>query len=200
MAGTFTGELDGNGHTIYNLPTSLFGTLSGARIHDLVIEDAAVTVSRSGILANVIQNGSVIENVFITDSSISNGVDGLGTFTGRLVNSTIRKSASVNVSVKGLVAVGGIAGKTEFGSLIENCYVTGKVQGTYDHPSLGARTGGISGWHGGGRISRCYTRAQIIAPALKGNGGIIGGPNTGAPDIRYSLSMSSGAGVQDCRI
>lgn len=195
-AGTFTGELDGNGHTIYNLPTSLFGTLSGARIHDLVIEDAAVTVSRSGILANVIQNGSVIENVFITDSSISNGVDGLGTFTGRLVNSTIRKSASVNVSVKGLVAVGGIAGKTESGSLIENCYVTGKVQGTYDHPSLGARTGGISGWHGGGRISRCYTRAQIIAPALKGNGGIIGGPNTGAPDIRYSLSMSSGAGYR----
>ena len=56
VAGTFTGELDGNGHTIYNLPTSLFGTLSGARIHDLVIEDAAVTVSRSGILANVIQN------------------------------------------------------------------------------------------------------------------------------------------------
>lgn len=173
----------------------LFGTLSGARIHDLVIEDAAVTVSRSGILANVIQNGSVIENVFITDSSISNGVDGLGTFTGRLVNSTIRKSASVNVSVKGLVAVGGSpANRIRFPDRELLC--DRKGPGTYDHPSLGARTGGISGWHGGGRISRCYTRAQIIAPALKGNGGIIGGPNTGAPDIRYSLSMSSGAGYR----
>lgn len=196
VAATFTGELDGNGHTIYNLPTNLFGTLSGANIHDLVIEDAVVTASRSGILANVIQNRSVIENVFIVDSSISNQVDGLGAFTGRLVNSTIRKSASVNVSVRGLVAVGGIAGNMESGSLIENCYVTGKVQGTYDHPSLGARTGGIAGWHGSGTISRCYTQAQIIAPAQKGNGGIIGGPNTGKPVIEYSLSMSSGAGYR----
>ena len=196
VTGTFTGELDGNGYRIKNLPTALFQTLSGAKIHDLVIEDAVVTTSQSGILANVIQNQSVIENVFLMDSSISNGVDGMGAFAGRLVNSTIRKSASVNVSVRGLVAVGGIVGKTESGALIEDCYVTGKVQGTYDHPSLGARTGGIAGWHEGGMIRRCYTKAQIIAPAKKGNGGIIGGPNTGSPAIEYSLSMSSGAGYR----
>ena len=63
-------------------------------------------------------------------------------------------------------------------------------------PSLGARTGGITGWHGGGKISRCYTNAEIIAPAKKGNGGIIGGPNTGSPVIEYSLSMSTGAGYR----
>ena len=196
VTGTFTGELDGDGYRIKNLPTALFQTLSGAKIHDLVIEDAVVTTSQSGILANVIQNQSVIENVFLMDSSISNGVDGMGAFAGRLVNSTIRKSASVNVSVRGLVAVGGIVGKTESGALIEDCYVTGKIQGTYDHPSLGARTGGIAGWHEGGMIRRCYTKAQIIAPAKKGNGGIIGGPNTGSPAIEYSLSMSSGAGYR----
>lgn len=196
VAVTFSGELDGNGHTIYNLPTSLFGTLSGADIHDLVIGNASVTASRSGILANVIQNGSVIENVFIVDSTISNRADGLGAFAGKLVNSTIRKSASVDVSIKGLVAVGGIAGRTESGARIENCYVTGDIQGTYDHPSLGARVGGITGWHGGGIISRCYTQAKIIAPAQKGNGGIIGGPGTGSPVIEYSLSMSSGAGYR----
>ena len=196
VAVTFSGELDGNGHTIYNLSTSLFGTLSGADIHDLVIRNASVTASRSGILANVIQNGSVVENVFIVDSTISNRVDGLGAFAGKLVNSTIRESASVDVSIKGLVAVGGIAGRTESGARIENCYVTGDIQGNYDHPSLGARVGGITGWHGGGIISRCYTRAQIIAPAQKGNGGIIGGPSTGSPVIEYSLSMSSGAGYR----
>ena len=196
VAGTFTGELDGNGYRIKNLPTSLFNTLSGARIYDLVIENADITAARSGILANTIQNSTVIENVFIVDSSISNGVDGLGAFAGRLVNSTIRESASLDVSVRGLVAVGGIAGKTENGALIENCYVTGKVQGTYDHPSLGARTGGIAGWHGGGTISRCYTQAQITAPAKKGNGGLIGGPDTGSPSIEYSLSMSTGTGYR----
>ena len=35
VAGTFTGELDGNGFRIRNLPTSLFGTLSGAHIMTL---------------------------------------------------------------------------------------------------------------------------------------------------------------------
>ena len=196
IAGTFTGELDGNGYKILGLPTSLFQTLSGASIHDLVIENAAITTSRSGILANVIQNQSVIENVFIVNSSISNGVDELGTFAGNLNNSTIRESACVDVSVKGLVAVGGIVGKTNAGAVIENCYVTGKIQGTYDHPTLGSRVGGIAGWHGSGEIRSCFTQVQVIAPAKKGNGGIIGGPNTGSPVIENCLSMSTGAGYR----
>ena len=41
-----------------------------------------------------------------------------------------------------------------------------------------------------------YTKAEILAPARKGNGGIIGGPNTGSPVIEYSLSMSTGAGYR----
>ena len=196
IAGTFTGELDGNGHRILNLPTALFDRLSGAYVHDLVIENAQITTNRSGILANVIQNQSVVERVFLVDSTISNGVDELGAFAGNLNNATIRESASINVWVKGLVAVGGIAGKTHAGAVIENCYVTGKVQGTYDHPSLGARVGGIAGWHGGGVIRACYTQVQVIAPARKGNGGLIGGPNTGSPVIEDSLSMSTGAGYR----
>lgn len=196
IAGTFTGELDGNGYKILNLPTALFQTLSGANVHDLVIEHAKITTSRSGILAHVIQNRSVIERVFIVNSSISNGVDELGAFAGNLNNSTIRECASVNVAVKGLVAVGGIAGKTNAGAVIENCYVTGKVQGTYDHPTLGARVGGIAGWHGGGEIRYCFTQVQVIAPAQKGNGGIIGGPNIGRPVLENCLSLSTGAGYR----
>ncbi len=196
IAGTFTGELDGNGYKIINLPTSLFNTLSGANVHDLVIENARITTSKSGILANVIQNQSVIERVFIVDSSISNGVDELGAFAGNLRNATIRESASIDVTVKGLVAVGGIAGKISGGAVIENCYVTGKVQGTYDHPTLGARVGGIAGWHGGGSIRYCFTQVQVVAPAAKGNGGIIGGPNTGSPVLENCLSMSTGAGYR----
>ena len=196
IAGTFTGELDGNGYRIVNLPTVLFDRLSGAYIHDLVIENAQITTNRSGILANVMQNNSVVERVFIVNSSISNGVDELGAFAGNLNGSVIRESASINVRVKGLVAVGGIVGKTQAGAVIENCYVTGKVQGTYDHPSLGARVGGIAGWHGGGVIRACYTQVQVIAPAQKGNGGLIGGPNTGSPVIEDSLSMSAGAGYR----
>lgn len=196
VAGTFTGELDGNGYRILNLPTSLFQTLSGAHIHDLVIEDAQITASRAGILADVIQNRSRIERVFIRDSGIANGRDGLGAFAGSLRDSVIRESASIDVSVKGLVAVGGIVGKTEAGALIEDCYVTGKLQGSYAHPTLGARVGGIAGWHGGGVIRSCFTQVQVTAPAQKGNGGVIGGPNTGSPALENVLSMSTGAGYR----
>ena len=143
----------------------------------------------------MIQNGSVIENVFLVDSSISNNVDGMGALQ-ESESSKIRRSAAVNVSVKGLVAAGGIVGKTENGALVEDCSVTGRVQGTYDHPSLGARTGGIAGWHGGGTIRRCYTKVQIVAPARKGNGGLIGGPDTGSPVIEHSISLSSGDGYR----
>lgn len=195
-AGTFTGELDGNGYRIFNLPTSLFGTLSGAYVHDLVIEDAAVTAQRGGILADAVRNRTVIENVFIKDSSISNSVDGVGGFTGTLSNSTIRKSAAVDVKVRGLVAVGAVAGKTDSGALIEDCSVSGTVEGTYDHPSLGARAGGIAGWHGSGAIRRCIAAARIIGPSDKGNGGLIGGPDKGSPAIEYSISLSSGDGYR----
>ena len=197
VAGAFTGELDGNGYRIRNLKTSLFDTLNQARVHDLVIERAAVTAQRRGILANAVNNQTVIERVFVVDSSISNGVDGLGAFTGELNNSVIRESASIDVSVKGLVAAGGIAGKTAGSdTVIENCYVTGKVQGTYDHWNLGSRVGGITGWHGGGTIRQCFTQVRLIAPARKGNGGLIGGPNTGSPRIENCLSMSTGAGYR----
>ena len=192
VAGTFSGTLDGNGYRILNLKTSLFETLNGAEIRDLVIEKAAVTAGRRGILADYIRGNSVIEQVFLVDSSIANGVDGMGAFAGELTDSVIRKSASLNGSVKGLVAAGGLVGKTGAGAIMEDCYVTGKVEGTYNHPSLGSRAGGIAGWHGGGVIRRCYTAVQIIAPEKKGNGGIIGGPQTGSAAVEASLSLSTG--------
>lgn len=194
VLGVFSGELNGNGYSILNLQTSLFQTLSGASIKNLVIDNAEITTSLGGILADIIRGGSVIDNVYVTNSTISNSVDELGAFASNLNDSVIKESACVNVAVKGLVAVGGIAGKTNGSAVIENCYVTGSVQGTYDHPTLGARVGGIVGWHGSGRISNCYSKVNIIAPADKGNGGIIGGPNEGNPVIENTISLSDGDG------
>ena len=76
VAGTFAGELDGNGYRILNLKTSLFDSLNRASVHDLVIEKAGVTAQRRGILANTANNQTVIERVFIVDSSISNAQAG----------------------------------------------------------------------------------------------------------------------------
>lgn len=197
VPGTFTGELDGNGYRIVNLPTSLFGTLNGATVHNLVIEDAQITTARNGILANAAQNNTRIENVFIINSSMSNsGVNQMGGFAGSLTNSTISKSAAINVSLRSNTTLGGLVGQINEGSQIEDCYVTGSLQGLYNQPTLGARVGGITGWQAGGVISRCYTRVQISSPSPKGSGGLIGGPNTGSPQIEHSLSVSGGSGYR----
>lgn len=197
VAGTFTGKLDGNGYRIVNLPTSLFGTLNGATVTDLVIEDAQITTARNGILANSVRNNTRIENVFVINSTMSNsGVNQMGGFAGELYDSTISKSAAINVSLRSNTTLGGLVGQINAGSRIEDCYVTGTLQGLYDQTTLGARVGGITGWHAGGVITRCYTRVQISSPSPKGSGGLIGGPNTGSPQIDHSLSVSGGSGYR----
>ena len=192
IPGTFTGTLNGNGHTIYNLPTGLFQKLSGANVSNLVLEDARITGNQNGILAGSIENRSAIDAVFLVDCSIWNSSNMTGGFTGRLANSTIQQSAAVNLTIKADNTIGGIAGQTDPGSKVEDCYVTGQLQGTRSH-NLGARVGGISGWHSGAMIQRCLTKVNIIAPANNGNGGIIGGPNA-ATSSKISQCVSLGGG------
>lgn len=192
IAGTFRGTLDGNGHKIINLPTVLFEKLNQATIKNLVIENANINREVKGILAGTIENQTIVENTHIKDSKISNNQAGLGAFAGGLTNSTIKNSSAIQISVKGNNTIGGIVGQMSSGSSVENCYVTGTLQGTQTGNVLGARVGGITGWHSGKTIDHCYTNVTIIAAVVTGNGGIIGGPSGGSPSITNSLSMSTG--------
>lgn len=192
VAGVFTGELDGNGFRILNLPTVIFQQIKGGYIHDLVIENAYVSGSHRGILANTIQGGSRIENVTVLSSFLKSNQDGAGIFAGQMNQSSILRSTAHDVTLQGFVSVGGLVGKLGAGSEIADCFVSGKLSGSYDNPTLGARVGGITGWHEGSSIRRCVTRVQIEAPSRKGNGGIIGGPNKTAPLVESCLSMGGG--------
>lgn len=193
VPGTFTGTLQGNGHTIYNLPVGLFQKLSKATISDLVLEDARITAAHNGILAGSIENQTVVEKVYLVDCTLSNATNMTGGFTGRLTNSTVRQSAAINLTLKADNTIGGIAGQTDPGSVVEDCYVTGQFQGTRSH-NLGARVGGISGWHSGAMIQRCVTKVNITAPKNEGNGGIIGGPGS-ANTSKISHCVSLGGGT-----
>lgn len=192
VTGTFTGTLNGNGHKIINLSTGMFEKLNNATIKNLVIENANVTTSVKAIVAGVIENGTTIENVHIKLSTISNNEASMGAIVGNAINSTVKSCSATEVFVKGNNTIGGIVGNTSSGTTIENCYVTGKLQGTLQH-NLGSRVGGITGWHSGTTINHCYTNVNIVSPSAKGNGGIIGGPNEGGtPRIENCFAMTSG--------
>lgn len=193
VPGTFTGTLQGNGHSIYNLPVGLFQKLSKATITDLVLENARITAAHNGILAGSIESQTVVEKVYLVDCTLSNATNMTGGFTGKLSNSTVRQSAAINLTLKADNTIGGIAGQTDPGSVVEDCYVTGQLQGTRSH-NLGARVGGISGWHSGAMIQRCVTKVNITAPKNEGNGGIIGGPGS-ANTSKISHCVSLGGGT-----
>lgn len=191
VLGNFTGELRGNGHRIFNLPVPLFQTVSGGRVENLIVENAGIRGNFKGILAGVIQKNSTIEDVHIVNSSLHTQTNQIGAFTGILEQSVIRSSSAGNVTISGTNTIGGIAGQTNSQAVIEDCYVTGSLQGTTVH-DLGARVGGVTGWHSGKTIERCFTKVEIAAPDKKGSGGIIGGPQKGSVDMRQVLSMSRG--------
>ncbi len=192
VLGTFTGELDGNGHRIYNLDRPLFQNLSGAKVHDLVIEDANITKQVKGILANKISGSSHIISTYIINSSLDNSQNQMGGFAGIIENSTISGCAVVNVNIRGLDTIGGIAGQLSGSTTVTNSYVTGSLTGTSTSSSLGARVGGITGWHSGRSIDNCFTKVNITAPIRLGNGGIVGGPRNNQVALNNSLSMSTG--------
>ncbi|MCI5773652.1 MAG: dockerin type I domain-containing protein, partial [Erysipelotrichaceae bacterium] len=176
IKGIFTGSIDGNGHTIYNLPTTMFERLSGAKISNLILKQASVTGQNNAILAKNIENKTIVEKVYIVDSTLHSTTNMVGTFAGALNNSTITESAAININVKASHTIGGLVGQTNGTTVIKDSYVTGKLQGTIKH-DLGSRVGGIVGWHSGNAIERCFSDVEIISVKNAGNGGLIGGPS-----------------------
>ncbi len=188
--GTFSGTLNGNGHSISGLEGVLFEKLDGASVSALTIEGSKLTEDvQQGALANELKNSSV-ENISVRNLVIHNGAGQVGGLVGIASNSEIRRISVENLSVRSGNTIGGIAGQFD-GRILEDCIVTGTLEGTLRHP-MGARIGGITGWQGGGIIRRCLTKVEITAPENTGNGGIIGGPQSGNAVVESSLSLSTG--------
>lgn len=187
---TFKGTLDGDGHKIINISSALFTSINRGTVKNLVIQSSNINNSTKGFLANTITNNSMIQNVHIKDSNLSNDQGQVGAFTGEVSGSTIKDSSAININVTGSNTVGGIAGQLSSGSVVDNCYVTGAIRGTIYH-GMGARVGGITGWHSGTKIDHVYTNVHIIAESNYGNGGIIGGSGDN-PVVKNSISLSYG--------
>ena len=209
----FDGTLDGNGYTIYNLNVPLFEDLYGATVQNLTIKDARIE-GKSGILAANI-NRSSVENVSIVDSVIdAPDLTTVGGMAGYVYyDSTVKNCRIEHVDIKASRIIGGLAGQTEKGAVIEGVCVSGSLEGTYQG-SDGTEIGGIVGRHIAGTrttagtgpktaIRNAYSQVMIQAASRTGNGGIIGGPNQATAGIiekslAYAQGMCNGvAGFQN---
>ncbi len=171
---SFSGNLDGNGHTIRGLNKALFSTMSGT-VSNLNING---DVTSRGILTNILDNGTV-ENVTIS-GSINTTSDGVGSLAGFIQgNSTVNNcSSSANVTSSN-VWVGGLIGQVRKGSTLTatNCNATGNVTGL---ATVGGFIAGVT-YGGNCDISNCSASGNVYATintstdSTSSAGGFIGG-------------------------
>ena len=165
----FTGEFDGNYHTISNMkldrPTynyiALFASVgSGGSVTNVSMVDVDVYGGYSEA-SLVGENYGLVENAEATGK-----VDGFGNRNGGLVGSnegTINNS-SASVTVSGTGSSGGLVANQQSSGVINNSYATGGVTGDYG-------VGGLAG-DADGTIRNSHATGNVI---IKKNGGRGGG-------------------------
>ena len=203
--GQFTGTIDGQGHTIYDLTLDwsrgydnlnsrmeaygLIGFLRGGTVCDLGVR----TVIR-------VADGSVTEGDWLCVGGIVGFAQTGAVITGCYADADIRVTAANSAANLG-VYVGGIAGAVssplETVSAIENCYSTGtaRVSGAY-----ALALGGIAGSSrsGSSRFDRCWSDMDLtLAPAgssrtsyLGGIIGLIASVSTDLPEVSYCFALN----------
>ncbi|MCL2230503.1 MAG: hypothetical protein FWC01_05355 [Treponema sp.] len=138
----FYGSYDGNGFLIDQLSIfdfdsddiGFFGYIDGGRVSNLGIVNAFIMgLNNLGGIAGTITNGTTIENCFVGDDgtmqSQIRGMDNVGGVVGRSEGSTVINCLSEVDVFASTGNTGGIAGYVFDGSLIQNCFALGGVQG-----------------------------------------------------------------------
>lgn len=157
----FSGILDGNGYTIYNLSSTLIHTLTSAGIiKNIRFKDVEFTGDSIGIVG---ENSGLIENVSVEDVTVNVDTRRAGVIT------CTNKYKIQDCSVDGtFVNSGNLAGfiaglSTDPDSEISNCTVTGSIRAQ-------SAVGGIAGE--GFDIYECTVNANVFGN--RSIGGITG--------------------------
>ncbi len=182
VVGTFSGKLNGNGHTIKNITiasnNAMINYLTGT-IKNLYIENYKKTnnTSYGGFIYQVGGN-CVIDNVHMKNVEISaysfiGGMVGYGSGL-TLRNSSVTNFKNVTTPDREDIRIGGLAGYLS-GSLIQNCYVQDLNIDIMDSISTYG-IGGIIGEMGSGTIENVYATGMIKSNSSN-VGGIVGKGN-----------------------
>ena len=208
---------DGAGHKISNVKAQscLFTSLEGS-VKDLQFDGVQVDAGNvyAGILAETSNYGVLIENIVITNSSISN-TGCCGGLVGS-INGTTIKNVDVDCVVNGKSLVGGVVGRILNGTLddchstgdvtsssyyagglvgfftmgtITNCSATGDVSAVGD--DIYARVGGLIGEMHGGTVDKCFATGDVASAKYWG-GGLVGVVIADEDDILIKRSYATG--------
>lgn len=181
----FMGEIRGNGRTIRNLSKPLFNDVRYARIYDLNIEDANITLEghRAGVLSNytlysIIKNvnlnrtnitggdstggligraeRSIFENITSTDGYVSCNLERSGGLFGYIEISSVRKCHVKNLTHRGASRSGGLIGEGQNLFRIVECSVNADVQGRNDVGGFAGRLQNSRPENNSRIVQRCF--------------------------------------------
>ncbi|MFH1018121.1 MAG: GLUG motif-containing protein [Pseudomonadota bacterium] len=192
----FTGNFDGNGHTISNFTykngtqdsVGFFGSLSNATVKNLTLANVDVEGHSSVAgLAGRVTAGTTISNCHVTGGSVS-AADSAGGVVGRLDGSSVTASDSTaGVSATGGGVAGGFVGWMYGASgSISDSYATGTVSGA-------GSSGGFVGYiYGKATLTNCHATGSVTGGGSEEGG--FAGNVYGAPGSRVSISRSYATG------
>ncbi len=137
---TFSGTLDGAGHTIrgYSSQTGGLVTVNNGTIARLGLADASVTTTGSNVGLLVDTNNGEVSEVW-TSGSVT-GTATVGGVVGYSYGELRDAYSTADVTADGGRQSGGVVGITGRGSLTERVYATGAVE-TVDNQNAGGLTG-----------------------------------------------------------
>lgn len=179
IGGTFSGKLNGDGHTIKNITissnTGMFNSVTGT-IKNLNVENySKANQSTYGGLIYSASGNAVIDNVHMKDVTIA-GTTYLGGIVGTGSSITIKNSSVTNFKNANNrnsedIRIGGLAGNLS-SSIIQNSYVQNVDINIMDSISTYG-IGGLVGQSSNGRMENAYATGTIRCNSVY-VGGIIG--------------------------
>lgn len=207
----FRGTFDGNGHKITGLNTTLFGTISGGTVKNVILENVAITKTSgsesvnnggAGVLADKAEQQAKISGVHVSGTlKNSSSRTLMGGLVGRMDRATVEQ-CSVNLEISGSYnTVGGLIGQMsnghQFENVVKDSYAVGSIKGSMSNGALG----GLIGWHNNKNsniVQNCYTAMSmnIDGTGQSGHrpGGFIGimGESDATGTLANNVSYSNG--------
>lgn len=157
----FSGTLDGDGHTVYNLilkgETGLFSNITGGTVKNLNIDGVKATFNGSGGVIAACNYG-YIENCTVSGSIETAKAEKTGVITGENNGRIEGCFADAAITVKGTsIETGGICG-TNSGVISKSAF-SGKIISSAENAVIG----GICGTDNEGYISESAAKAVVTA-------------------------------------